>query len=72
MKAQVVEVFGQKRLLKWSVPGVAHFITFWAFVILFATIVEAVGAGAEAPLADNASAAGRARNRRVEIAVSYK
>jgi Fe-S oxidoreductase len=44
IKAQVVEVFGQKRLLKWSVPGVAHFITFWAFVILFATIVEAVGA----------------------------
>jgi Fe-S oxidoreductase len=42
--AQVVEVFGQKRLLKWSVPGVAHAITFWAFVILFATIVEAVGA----------------------------
>src|SRR5205085_7328924 len=44
IKAQVVEVFGQKRLLKWSVPGVAHFFTFWAFVILFATIVEAVGA----------------------------
>src|SRR3954468_8767388 len=44
IKAQVVEVFGQKRLLKWSVPGAAHFITFWAFVILFATIVEAVGA----------------------------
>ena len=44
IKAQVIEVFGQKRLLKWSVPGVAHFFTFWAFVILFATIVEAVGA----------------------------
>src|SRR3954452_7680591 len=44
IKAQVIEVFGQKRLLKWTVPGVAHFFTFWAFVILFATIVEAVGA----------------------------
>jgi len=44
IKAQVIEVFGQRRLLKWSVPGVAHFFTFWAFVILFATIVEAVGA----------------------------
>jgi Fe-S oxidoreductase len=44
IQAQVVEVFGQKRLLKWSVPGLAHFFTFWAFVILFATIVEAVGA----------------------------
>jgi Fe-S oxidoreductase len=41
---QVEEVFGQTRLLKWSVPGVAHFITFWAFVILTLTIIEAIGA----------------------------
>ncbi|HUR51571.1 MAG TPA: (Fe-S)-binding protein [Mycobacteriales bacterium] len=44
IKAQVEEVFGQKRLLKWTVPGAAHAITFWAFVILFLTIIEAVGA----------------------------
>src|SRR4051812_1257132 len=25
IKSQVVEVFGQKKLLKWSVPGAAHF-----------------------------------------------
>ena len=30
LKVQVEEVFGQTRLLKWSVPGVAHFITFWS------------------------------------------
>ena len=42
--AQVVEVFGQRKLLKWTVPGVAHFLTFWGFVILFLTIVEAYGA----------------------------
>ena len=41
---QVEEVFGQTRLLKWSVPGIAHFITFWAFVILTLTIIEAIGA----------------------------
>ncbi len=41
---QFVEVFGQKRLLKWSVPGIAHFVTFWAFIILTLTIIEAVGA----------------------------
>ncbi|MCW2584693.1 MAG: hypothetical protein JWN55_209 [Frankiales bacterium] len=41
---QAVEVFGQKRLLKWTVPGIAHLITFWAFVILTLTIIEAVGA----------------------------
>ena len=41
---QVVEVFGQKRLLKWSVPGVAHFLTFWGFIVLGFTVVEAFGA----------------------------
>ncbi len=37
-------MFGQRRLLKWNVPGAAHFMTFWSFIILAATIVEAVGA----------------------------
>ncbi len=44
VKVQVIEVFGQKKLLKWSAPGIAHFFTFWGFVILGATIVEAMGA----------------------------
>jgi Fe-S oxidoreductase len=44
VKQQVVEVFGQRKLLKWSGPGLAHFFTFWGFVILGATIVEAFGA----------------------------
>src|SRR4029079_488078 len=34
VKTQVVEVFGQKKLLKWSVPGAARFFVFWAFLIL--------------------------------------
>ena len=33
-KRQVVEVFGQRKLLKWSVPGTAHFFVMWAFFIL--------------------------------------
>ena len=41
MKRQVVEVFGQKKLLKWSVPGAAHFFVFWAFVILGTVYFEA-------------------------------
>jgi Fe-S oxidoreductase len=41
---QFIEVFGQKRLLKWSVPGIAHAVTFWAFIILTLTIIEAIGA----------------------------
>ncbi|MEO6503190.1 MAG: Fe-S oxidoreductase, partial [Jatrophihabitantaceae bacterium] len=38
------EVLGQTRLLKWSVPGLAHFFTFWGFLILNLTILEAYGA----------------------------
>jgi Fe-S oxidoreductase len=44
VRALVSEVLGQRKLLKWSVPGAAHFAVFWGFVILFATIVEGFGA----------------------------
>src|SRR5688572_31489949 len=30
VKTQLVEVFGQRKLLKWSIPGAAHFFVFWA------------------------------------------
>ncbi|MEV6302894.1 (Fe-S)-binding protein [Actinoplanes sp. NPDC051861] len=42
--ALVSEVLGQRKLLKWTVPGAAHFAVFWGFTILFATIVEGFGA----------------------------
>ena len=42
-ETQVTEVFGQRKLLKWTVPGVAHFLTFWGFLILILTIIEAYG-----------------------------
>ncbi len=42
--AEVTEVFAQKKLLKKTIPGVAHFFTFWGFIILIATIGEAFGA----------------------------
>jgi hypothetical protein len=44
MKDQLVVVFGQRKLLQWTIPGVLHFFIFWGFVILFTTIVEAFGA----------------------------
>ena len=28
LQAEVVEVLGQRKLLTWSVPGTAHFVTF--------------------------------------------
>ena len=42
--AQISEVFGQRKLLKWSVPGVAHFLTMWGFFILITVYIEAYGA----------------------------
>ncbi|MQA84173.1 MAG: 4Fe-4S dicluster domain-containing protein [Streptosporangiales bacterium] len=42
--AQLAEVFGQRKLLKWSLPGLAHFFVFWAFVILLTVYIEAYGA----------------------------
>jgi Fe-S oxidoreductase len=42
--AQFIEVFGQRKLLKWSVPGIAHLFTFWGFVILASVYLEAYGA----------------------------
>ena len=37
------EVLGQRKLLKWTVPGTAHFLTFWGFTILLLTIIESYG-----------------------------
>jgi heterodisulfide reductase subunit C len=43
-QTQVTEVIGQRKLLKWSVPGLAHAFTFWGFIVLLLTIIEAYGA----------------------------
>ncbi len=43
-EAELTEVAGQRKLLRWTVPGTAHFFTMWGFMILLATIVEAYGA----------------------------
>ncbi len=42
-ETQVTQVIGQRKLLKWSVPGVAHALTFWGFIVLILTIIEAYG-----------------------------
>jgi Fe-S oxidoreductase len=43
MRTQLTEVIGQRKLLKWSVPGAAHAATFWGFIVLLLTIIEAYG-----------------------------
>jgi Fe-S oxidoreductase len=40
---QIEEVFGQTRLLRWSIPGIAHFFTMWGFFILASVYLEAYG-----------------------------
>jgi Fe-S oxidoreductase len=40
---QISEVAGQRRLLKWSIPGLAHFFTMWAFIVLLTVYIEAYG-----------------------------
>jgi Fe-S oxidoreductase len=42
-ETQVTQVIGQRKLLKWSVPGAAHALTFWGFIVLLLTIIEAYG-----------------------------
>jgi hypothetical protein len=43
LRTQLTEVFGQRRLLKWTIPGLAHFFTFWGFVVLLTVYIEAYG-----------------------------
>src|SRR5246127_191946 len=43
VEVQATEVIGQRKLLKWSVPGMAHAATFWGFIVLLLTIIEAYG-----------------------------
>jgi Fe-S oxidoreductase len=44
LEGQATEVIGQRKLLKWTVPGMAHAATFWGFLVLMLTIIEAYGA----------------------------
>src|SRR6201996_8554777 len=42
-EVQATEVIGQRKLLKWSIPGAAHAATFWGFIVLILTLIEAYG-----------------------------
>jgi Fe-S oxidoreductase len=44
VRAEVVEVLGQRKLLKWTVPGIAHVLVFWGFIALMLTLLESYGA----------------------------
>ncbi|HEX3705737.1 MAG TPA: heterodisulfide reductase-related iron-sulfur binding cluster [Mycobacteriales bacterium] len=44
LRAQLVDVFAQRKLFKVKGSGTAHAFTFWGFTVLFLTIIEAFGA----------------------------
>ena len=37
------QVLGQKKLLQWAIPGIAHVFAFWGFLVLGITVIEALG-----------------------------
>ena len=44
VRAQLTDVFAQRKLFKRPVSGWAHAFTFWGFIVLLLTIIEAYGA----------------------------
>ena len=38
IESQATEVIGQRKLLKWTVPGAAHAATFWGFIVLIPSV----------------------------------
>src|SRR3954447_8734081 len=43
VRAQLVDAFAQRKLFKRPLSGWAHALTFWAFIVLLLTIIEAYG-----------------------------
>ena len=43
MRTTLVETFGHTRMLKWTLPGLAHWAVFLGFIGLFGSLVEAYG-----------------------------
>ena len=58
---QIKEVFGQTRLLKWTIPGLAHFFTIWGFFVLAYGFLEAYGLSSSPISTSHSSAPGTGR-----------
>jgi len=43
LRAELVDVIAQRKMFQKKVPGVAHALTFWGFIVLLFTILEAYG-----------------------------
>ena len=43
IKYELTKVIGQRKLLQWKTPGLAHAFTFWGFLVIQITLIESVG-----------------------------
>jgi Fe-S oxidoreductase len=43
VKTTLVETLGHTRMLRWTLPGLAHWAVFAGFIVLFGSLVEAYG-----------------------------
>jgi len=43
LKYELTKVIGQRKLLQWRVPGLAHALTFWGFLVVQITLIESIG-----------------------------
>jgi len=43
IRQALVNILGNRQLLRWTLPGIAHFWVMWAFFVLQTTVVEAIG-----------------------------
>src|SRR5918996_5856945 len=42
LKYEFTKVIGQKKLLQWKGPGLAHAFTFWGFLVIQITLLESI------------------------------
>jgi Fe-S oxidoreductase len=43
IRQALVNILGNRKLLRWTLPGIAHFWVMWAFFVLQTTVLEAIG-----------------------------
>ncbi|HVE92256.1 MAG TPA: (Fe-S)-binding protein [Actinomycetota bacterium] len=44
IRFELTKVIGQRKLLQWSGPGIAHALTFWGFLVIQVALLESFGA----------------------------
>jgi Fe-S oxidoreductase len=43
LRYELTKVLGQRKLLQWPLPGLAHAFTFWGFLVIQVTLLESLG-----------------------------